>query len=144
MKAIKTARCSPDSSGAGACLGKRVLLALLLLATCFQNYIAQTHVHGSSATAVRAATSVQAGSAQASAHSSISSTESDLAIPADDHAGCLLCQAVAHTGAALVATVLGLLLPLSRSDAVRLPRAQLHPGVSLDYDSRQRGPPALS
>jgi hypothetical protein len=129
---------SRSHGGSWLSVARSILIALVLTATAFQSYIAQTHVHGFSAAGARHRHVSQV------TYSSLKSSfelQSRPALPADDHTVCLLCQAVAHTGAALVSTAPQFARLPPTAGILTLPRAQLCASLFPEYGSRQRGPP---
>jgi hypothetical protein len=138
MSAFRPVGRSRSHGGSWLSVARSILIALVLTATAFQSYIAQTHVHGSSAAGTRYR---PVSHVTYSPVTSSFELRSPPAFPADDHAVCLLCQAVAHTGAALASTV-PQLAPRAPTAGIRtLPRAQVCATLFPEYGSRQRGPP---
>jgi hypothetical protein len=118
-------------------VGRNLLIALLLLASSFQSFIAQTHVH-------RVPTALPCVHSLRTQSCAPAGKREALIQPAEvatDAATCQFCQAVAQTGAVLPSERTISLALAAANVVVALPAPQVDVGQVLRSNSRQRGPP---
>ena len=140
---------------------QHVLVLLCLLASTFQGYVAQTHIHAAGVPTVRAAwaggSTTDAGAIDVDAARGLAAADSRAAIDSqnggtdgrernshsrgENPAACPFCQAVAQGGTAL-ASVFTVLATLSQSGLVLLVLAVFTGCIAaVSYSWQGRGPP---